>query len=69
MIKDEKTGLLFEEENSAQLAEKIERLLNDGDMYQQLAIEGLRDVRENYSIESVSKRMISVYRTIIRAGI
>lgn len=65
VIKNGETGLLFDEENDAQLAQLIESLINDKDLYQNLSIQARKDVEDNYSIDVVGARLMDVYKNTL----
>ena len=64
VIKDQKTGLLFEENNNKELAEKIRLLIMDKTFYKNLSIQGRKDVEHNFRLEVISKKLIDVYESL-----
>jgi glycosyltransferase involved in cell wall biosynthesis len=66
VIKDRKTGLLFEEENDTQLSQLIESLIDDREQYRTIAQQARKDVEENYSIEVIGERLIKLYEQYAR---
>lgn len=65
IIKDGKNGLLVKPGNIDQLANAIEKLLNDKKLREKLAKEGCRTVQQKFSCEKVLPRMEALYRRII----
>lgn len=65
IIIDGTTGLLFDEQDDAGLAEKIESLLNDQVQYKALSIAARKDVEDNYSVETICQRQLKVYSKIM----
>lgn len=65
IIKDGRTGLLFDEEDDAQLAQLIESLITDNNLYQNLSLQARKDVEENYSIDVIGARLLNVYKNAL----
>lgn len=65
VIKDGKTGLLFCEEDDAQLAQLIESLVADNNLYQNLSQQARKDVEENYSIDVIGTRLMAIYKSTL----
>jgi L-malate glycosyltransferase len=65
LIRDGENGLLFEENNSRQLAEKIEMLLDNQALRQKLAENGRRTALEEFSIEKTIQRHEQAYLEIM----
>lgn len=62
IIQNEVTGLLFDPNGIDELAFKIEKLMNNGDLRERLSIELNDLVRTNYSEEVVIKKLINLYQ-------
>jgi L-malate glycosyltransferase len=67
LIRDSENGLLFEEHNSRQLAEKIEMLLDNQALRQKLAENGRRTALEEFSIEKTIQRHEQAYLEIMES--
>ena len=65
VIKDGKTGLLFDEKNDTQLAELIESLITNSDLYQSLSLQARKDVENNYSIDAIGAQLLHVYKSTL----
>jgi len=63
-IVDGKTGLLVEEKNSEDLANKIEFLIKNPDKYKELSHAGRRDVEERFDIEKIGERLLKIYEDV-----
>ncbi len=61
IINDENNGLLFESENSEELAEKIIFLINNKDKAKKFAKQGKIDLIRRFSCEEFSKTMEKIY--------
>ncbi len=68
IIKHGETGLLFDEEDVAQLSAHIESLITDNQLYHKLHIQGRKDVEDNYSTEVICNRLLKVYRKILSSN-
>lgn len=68
IIHDKKTGLLFDEEDDEQLAQVLEKLISDKDLYNNLSEQARQDVEMNLSTEAISKRMLSLYKQVLQAN-
>jgi glycosyltransferase involved in cell wall biosynthesis len=58
-------GIVFREEDSADLASAIGRALSDGDLAASLRVRGRRRVRERYTWDAVAARVMEVYRQVL----
>lgn len=58
-------GLTFEEGNASELAARVRHLLDDPDLYAQLAVKGRQRVLENYTQERVARQTYEVYREML----
>ena len=63
-IVDGKTGLLVEEKNPEDLANKIEFLIKNPDKYKELSHAGRRDVEERFDIEKIGERLLKIYEDV-----
>lgn len=59
------TGLLHKHENSEELAQAIESLLNDKEFAGKIAERGFQSVKENFSQEKFAENIIGFYRRIL----
>lgn len=67
LIQDGVNGLLFESENVADLAEKLDRVLSDASLRRTLGENGRRIVMEKYSEKEYARSMITMfYQTLGR---
>lgn len=64
-VVDGKTGFLVDPVNQAEVEEKIERLLSDGELRNRMAEDGKRWAEENFSNESIWKEMDSYYQMLL----
>lgn len=65
VIIENKTGLLFNTTEPADLANKIRLLISSPNLYDELAIHGRKDVAHRFDIKVVCKQLISSYQNII----
>ncbi len=65
VIKDELNGLLYENENPRQLAEKIQRVLEDDSLRTQLIAAGKRTALEDFSIDKTIDNYEALFRNLI----
>ncbi|MCX6276228.1 MAG: glycosyltransferase family 4 protein [Bacteroidetes bacterium] len=65
LVHDQLSGLLFERENKADLAKQILILLKDESRRKQMGIEGRKIVLENFTIEKVMSRFLSLYNEVV----
>lgn len=65
-VVDGKSGLLFEHENSAKLAENLERLLSDSDYARTLGAAGFEFVKANFSREKFAENTVNFYRWLLK---
>lgn len=61
LIQDGVNGLLFESENVADLAEKLDRLLSDAALRRTLGENGRRIVMQKYSEKEYARKMITMF--------
>jgi glycosyltransferase involved in cell wall biosynthesis len=66
LIRDEETGLLFEPGNCQDLANKLNRLLNDTDLRWRLSQAGSRVIPDGFSLSASVKRMQEIYTGCLR---
>jgi glycosyltransferase involved in cell wall biosynthesis len=64
IVKDGKTGLLFEPGNAKQLAEKIALLWNNPDLCRQMGYQAQITVRKQYSKDLYYERLMDLYRKV-----
>lgn len=64
-ITEYKTGLLYEKENSAELAEKISYLLKNKQIREKMSIASLKKTQEQYDLEKQAKKHLQLYKKII----
>lgn len=64
IIEHEKTGLVFEKDNSMDLAEKLESVILNPELRGTLGANARNWVEENHSWEKISKRVLHVYQQI-----
>lgn len=65
VIRDNETGLLFEEANENQLAEKIQLLINNQDFCQSISMNGRKDVESRFDINGINRQLINVYNRFL----
>ena len=65
VIIDNKTGLVFEQKNHEQLAEKIRLLIKDKLLYEELCRAGRNDVEQHFDTTVVYRRLITIYQEIL----
>ena len=65
VIREDITGLLFEEKNDEQLSQKLESLLRDEQLYLTLSQQARKDVEDNYSIEVIGNKLLDVYKIVL----
>jgi len=65
MIEHQRNGLLFDMEDSSDLAEKVITLFNNPNMAQKLGSQGYRDCGEFYDPEVIAKKTIDLYKKAI----
>ena len=66
MIEKTSGGLLFDPEDHDSLAQAIYRLYSDRSMAQALAANGVKGVREHYSITRMAQNVLGVYQRVGR---
>jgi glycosyltransferase involved in cell wall biosynthesis len=64
IIEDGKTGLLAQQKNPVDLAEKINRVLANQDLRRCLSKRGQDSVRERFSWPSIAKRYLEVFKAV-----
>jgi glycosyltransferase involved in cell wall biosynthesis len=64
IIDHEKTGLIFEKDNSMDLAEKLESVILNPELRETLGANARNWVEENHSWEKISKRVLDIYHQI-----
>ena len=63
-LKDRETGLFVQEEDPADLAEKIKLLLNDENLRNRIAQAGQKLVLENYSWGTIASKMDRIFKKL-----
>jgi len=58
-------GLVFEEGNVQELVARIRQLLDDPELYAQLAAKGRQRVLENYTQEQIARQTYKVYQQML----
>lgn len=66
IIQHEKSGLLFENENAQDLANQIERLLDNPDLAQQLGENAYEHVTKNFLPETTTIKLIEFYNETLK---
>lgn len=66
IIKDNVNGLIFQERNSKELADKITRMLNDDKLRKKLSKNGLAYARQNYDWRIISKKFLKLYEQLLK---
>ncbi|MEM1510616.1 MAG: glycosyltransferase family 4 protein [Thermofilaceae archaeon] len=67
LVVNGETGLLFEAENSEELAKNIYCLLNDSSKAAEMGLKGRKFVEENFRIDTVIKKLEHVYEEIVES--
>ncbi len=65
VIADNETGLLFTEADHVDLADKIKKLISNPVFYEKLCFSGREDVENNYDINVICGRLISIYQRLL----
>ncbi|HAF07411.1 MAG: glycosyltransferase family 4 protein [bacterium] len=60
IIEDGKSGILVKEKDERELAEKINLLIENNDLYKKLQFEGYKIIKEKFSIEKVNKKYLEL---------
>jgi len=66
IVKNSVNGFLVEPADYQGFADKILMLLNDSRLYERIRSEAFKTVRENFTLQGMTKRTIEVYRQIIK---
>ncbi len=64
IVEHEKTGLLVKEKDPDSLAEAIKRMLKDEELRKNTVLMGQKKIREEFSLESLSEKLIDIYREV-----
>lgn len=64
IIEDEKCGFVFESENHADLADKIETLYKDSDLSHEMGIRGKIAVLNKYNLNCSNKELTNLYNSL-----
>ena len=62
IVEDGKTGLLFEMKNSKDMAEKLERFVNDVELSKKMGMNARRKAINEYSVEKHMQRVKSILK-------
>lgn len=62
IVEDGKTGFLVPQKNSQALAQKLEILINNPELRQQMGIAGRKRYEENFTLEHFEKRMVAILK-------
>ncbi|NVO09759.1 MAG: glycosyltransferase family 4 protein [Bacteroidales bacterium] len=65
LIKDEETGLLVSEKNETAIADAILRLNNDNQLYNRIAENGERKVKDSFDIEISTNKLVAIFEKYI----
>ena len=65
IIEHEKTGLVFEKDNSMDLADKLESVILNPELRGTLGVNARNWVEKNHSWEKISTRVLDVYQQIL----
>jgi len=66
IIKDGENGLIFQEKNHEQLADKIISVLKDDTLRDKLAKKGQKFARSNYGWDKITKKFLDVYGRVLK---
>ena len=66
LIKDDITGLRAEWGDVDSFVQKCIRLSTDKALWERISKEGLKSVRENYSVKSMADRIMDIYQELIK---
>ena len=64
IVQDGVTGLVFEKDNAADLAEKLELVLLDPRLREKIGVDANKWVQENHSWNVISERVTEIYKQI-----
>ncbi len=65
LIRDSENGLLFEDNDIGELADKIKRLLNDSELRNRCIANGKKTALEEFSIDKTVERHIAYYSSLL----
>ena len=65
IVKDGENGLICENRNPKDLAEKISLLLNDPQLRTKMGQDGYRKYKEHFTLESFERRLIEIFENIL----
>ena len=68
IVDDGNTGLIFEKDNSEDLAEKLELAILDEDLREFMGTNANKWVIKNHSWDVISERVVKVYQKIMEAN-
>ncbi len=67
IVNDGETGLIFEKDNSEDLAEKLEIAILDENLRRDIGLNANKWVLENHSWDVISERVTKIYDEILEA--
>ena len=65
VVKDMKTGFVFESENSESLSEKLNMILSDTNKLEEVRVEGANLIKSKYDWLEIGKKMKKSYQSIL----
>ena len=65
MIQHQRNGLLFEKEDSSDLADKVITLFDDPELAKKLGVQGYRDCEEFYDPDILANNTVEFYKKVI----
>jgi glycosyltransferase involved in cell wall biosynthesis len=65
IVEDKKTGYLVKQSDPADLAEKIEMLINNSELRNQMGVAGKKRVEDNFSIDKMVNGFIKTYEKVL----
>lgn len=66
IVKDGGNGILIEPADTQGLADRIVRLLNDSEFARKIACNAFQTIKNSYSIDSIARRYIELYKQLLR---
>src|SRR5260370_5769990 len=68
IISDGVTGLLVEQEQPAEMAQALRRLIEDAELAQRLGREGRETVVRDYQLTTIVEQSVGLYRRLLARG-
>ena len=65
IVEDNKTGFLVKSSDAEDLANKMELLLNNADLRNQMGLKGQKKIMNLFSIETMTNKYISLYKYVV----